>query len=183
MISMRKGKHAITGLVEMVEYIKNNSDISMSDMVMVEIGSYAGDATKIFAKYFKRVICIDPYQNGYDDSDGASYKYDMHIVYSQFEKEVLNKFKNVVHHKMTSKQAAPCFTDGWLDFVYIDGNHKFEFVKQDIEMWLPKIKKGGWLGGHDYMNAGFEDVTKAVDEMIGKPDAVFDDTSWLVRCI
>ena len=181
MISIRKGKYAVSGLVDMITYIQHHSDIETKEMIVVEIGSYAGDATKIFAKHFKRVICIDPYQNGYDDNDGASYKFDMRIVYNQFEKEVLNKFKNVVHHKMTSEQAAPCFTNGWLDFVYIDGNHQYEYVKNDIEMWLPKIKKGGWLGGHDYMNIDFEDVTKAVDEIVGKPDMVFTDTSWIWR--
>jgi len=181
MISIRKSKYAISGLIDMVEYIQQQSDISTNEMIMVEAGSYVGDATKIFAKFFKRVICIDPYQNGYDDSDSASYKYDMSIIYSQFGKEILNKFKNVVHHKMTSEQAAPWFSNGWLDFVYIDGNHQYQYVINDIEMWMQKIKKGGWLGGHDYNN--IDGVTKAVNEMIGKPDAIFSDTSWLVRNI
>lgn len=37
-----------------------------------------------------------------------------------------------------------------LDFVYIDGNHRYEYVKKDIELYYPKIKIGGVIGGHDF---------------------------------
>jgi len=36
-----------------------------------------------------------------------------------------------------------------VDFVYIDANHSYRFVKEDILAWLPKVKKGGVIGGHD----------------------------------
>ena len=36
-----------------------------------------------------------------------------------------------------------------LDFVYIDGNHAYEYVKKDIGLYYPKLKKGGVIGGHD----------------------------------
>ena len=39
-----------------------------------------------------------------------------------------------------------------LDFVYIDGNHQYEFVAKDIKTYYPKLKKGGVLGGHDMYN-------------------------------
>ena len=56
-----------------------------------------------------------------------------------------------------------------LDFVYIDGNHAYEYAKQDIELYWPKLKKGGVLGGHDYYNQGkAREVKKAVDEFIEK---------------
>jgi len=37
-----------------------------------------------------------------------------------------------------------------LDFVYIDGNHRYEYVKKDINLYYPKIKIGGVIGGHDF---------------------------------
>jgi hypothetical protein len=46
--------------------------------------------------------------------------------------------------------------------VYIDANHTHEEVKKDIQAWLPKIKKGGIISGHDY--GGWEGVTQAVNE-------------------
>jgi len=53
--------------------------------------------------------------------------------------------------RMSSKQAAKIFSDWSLDFVYIDANHRYEYVKEDLEMWYPKIKIGGMLSGHDYL--------------------------------
>ena len=75
-------------------------------------------------------------------------------------------------------EAVNNFKDNILDFVYIDADHRYEAVKADILAWLPKVKKNGWLCGHDY---GEKDgVTKAVDELF--PDAEIDtDYTWFVR--
>ena len=51
-----------------------------------------------------------------------------------------------------SKNAVKLFKDESLDFVYIDANHAYDFVKEDLEMWWPKIKKGGYICGHDYID-------------------------------
>lgn len=181
MISIRKSKHAITGLVEMVEYIKNNSDIAVSDMTMAEIGSYVGDATKVFAEHFGKVICIDPFINGYDDKDSASFKYDMGVVFRQFQENILEKYNNVKLYIASSEKASKILEKNFFHFVYIDGNHKYEYVKKDIEIWRGKIEQGYWIGGHDYKN--IKSVTKAVNECFNSNDIiVFKDTSWLVRC-
>jgi len=52
--------------------------------------------------------------------------------------------------RMTSEQASLQVADNSLNFVFIDGDHSYEGTKLDIELWLPKIKKGGWIGGHDF---------------------------------
>ena len=54
--------------------------------------------------------------------------------------------------RATSEVAADIFADESLDFVYIDANHAYDFVKQDMTLWYPKVKKGGYLGGHDYID-------------------------------
>lgn len=75
---------------------------------------------------------------------------------------------------------------GQLDFVFIDADHSYEGVKRDIEIWLPKIKKGGLLGGHDYNNPripeGIE-VKRAVDEKfpLSPPLEMGLNTCWFVR--
>ena len=53
--------------------------------------------------------------------------------------------------RCTSEVGSDIFSDESLDFVYIDANHAYDFVKQDIELWWPKVKKGGWLCGHDFL--------------------------------
>ncbi len=43
------------------------------------------------------------------------------------------------------------FEDNSLDFVYIDANHEYDYVKQDITEWTKKVKPGGIVAGHDYI--------------------------------
>lgn len=68
---------------------------------------------------------------------------------------------------MTTNEAAPLVPDGWADFVFIDAAHGYEAVRDDIRLWAPKVKPGGWLGGHDY-HPKFQGVIRAVDEAFGK---------------
>lgn len=69
-----------------------------------------------------------------------------------------------------SENASLLFEPGSLDFVYIDAIHTYEGCKKDIKLWWPKIKKGGFFSGHDYLNGdlpqGKFGVKKAVDEFI-----------------
>mgnify|MGYP006279385369 CR=1 FL=1 len=80
-----------------------------------------------------------------------------------------------------SKDAARQFEAHSLDYVFIDAEHTYEGVREDILCWLPKVKKGGWIGGHDYGNhPKFPGVKKAVDEAF--PDGVELDVdhTWFV---
>lgn len=54
------------------------------------------------------------------------------------------------------------------DAIFIDGAHDYESVRDDIKRYLPHVKPGGIISGHDYQ-AGFPGVVKAVDECIAKP--------------
>ena len=45
------------------------------------------------------------------------------------------------------------FLDNSLDFVFIDGNHSFEYATEDIAQWSKKVKPGGIVAGHDYWNS------------------------------
>ena len=73
-----------------------------------------------------------------------------------------------------SVEAAGYYGDASLEFVFIDADHTYEGVKRDIQAWLPKIKSGGILAGHDFR---WEGVGKAVRELLpntieypGNPD-------------
>lgn len=68
---------------------------------------------------------------------------------------------------LPSVQAAGLVDPRSLDLVFIDADHSYEGVREDIEAWLPKVKTGGWIGGHDYANndPAFQfGVTAAVDD-------------------
>jgi hypothetical protein len=66
-------------------------------------------------------------------------------------------------HWMATADAAPLVPDGWADFVFIDAGHSYRAVQSDIRAWEPKVKPGGWFGGHDY-HPKFPGVIRAVDE-------------------
>ena len=74
----------------------------------------------------------------------------------------------VVIMKMDSVVAAKTFDDNFFDFIYIDANHKYEAVKNDMFAWYPKLKNNGLFSGHDYLDAinkfGEFGVKSAVDE-------------------
>lgn len=68
--------------------------------------------------------------------------------------------------RMTSIEAAKTYQDSSLDVVFIDACHEYECVKEDIAAWLPKVKSGGYLSGHDYPWSSGDAVKRAVDESV-----------------
>lgn len=91
--------------------------------------------------------------------------------------------------KMTTREASTLLPDGTLDFVFIDADHSYQAVKDDIACWAPKVKAGGWVGGHDY-NRKFPGVVQAVREVAGDPAPLglrdlhfLDGSIWgMTRC-
>lgn len=53
-----------------------------------------------------------------------------------------------------SMDAAKGFSDESLDFVYIDANHSYASTTADLEAWYPKIRAGGLVSGHDFLDSG-----------------------------
>lgn len=174
-ISVRKAKDAISGLIDLIDFCRKIAEVPLKQLV--EIGSYVGDSTKVFAMNFDKVIAIDPWENGYDESDASSYQYEMSIIESQFD-SMRKDFDNIKKMKMTGVAAAQLFEDESLDIVYIDAVHQYKNVKQDIMNWYPKVKIGGIIAGHDYQSS-FQGVIDAVDESFGSsPMFIGKDTSW-----
>jgi len=83
--------------------------------------------------------------------------------------EFLDNIKPVAHIinpiKLLSTDAAKLYEDKSLDFIFIDADHTYESVKQDIISWRPKLKDEGIMAGHDYNEPS---VKKAVKEMFGE---------------
>ena len=159
------------------------NELSINVERMVEVGSYQGESTVIFLNNLpnlKELHAVDPWLNGYAPGDVCSDEYDMKMVENNFDVRTQN-FKNLIKHKSTSEQIVNNFEDGSLDFVYIDGDHSYESCKKDIQMWLPKVKQGGIIAGHDYLSICFLGVVNAVNEIFGSHDKVYDDTSWIKK--
>jgi len=72
--------------------------------------------------------------------------------------------------------------DASVDCGYIDAIHDAPHPEQDIAALLPKIKPGGWIGGHDYKPGKFNDVVSAVNKHFPQHFIYqFADNSWLVK--
>lgn len=79
--------------------------------------------------------------------------------------------------KEWSDKAANQYDDNSLDFVFIDAGHSYENASADIKAWLPKVKNGGFLAGHDYGSA--PGVKQAVNELLTGFDV--DKNSWIIQ--
>jgi hypothetical protein len=76
----------------------------------------------------------------------------------------------VTIHRSPSADASDAFPNAYFDWIYIDGNHLYEFVKLDLELWYPKVKRGGYVTGDDYVEDRWwkGGVKKAVDEFASR---------------
>ena len=101
-------------------------------------------------------------------------------LYNEFIKNIEPVKHIVTPVKMPSVEAAKLYEDKSLFFVFIDGSHLYEAVKEDILAWLPKVKSGGFIGGHDIdQTEEFNGVRKAVDEIFpNKNDIEIFNVGW-----
>lgn len=101
---------------------------------------------------------VDPYIE-YDDDNGGMSK-DLVDRMRDIAIKNFNAFPGkVTLHTMTSKEYSNKVEDDHYDYIFVDGNHSYDYVLEDIQMWYPKLKKGGVFAGHDFY---LECVRKAV---------------------
>jgi len=139
-----------------------------------EIGAYQGECSEHLLSYWPEstAYLIDPWLP-YDPGRGLFplERFKSKEANEKIYQSVLEKFSgmgNVVILRNTSEEAAGIVPDG-LDLAFIDGRHDYEFAKQDIELWKPKIRSGGILCGHDYGHP-WKGVIRAVNEAFVKPN-------------
>lgn len=118
----------------------------------VEVGVFKGDFSKeILSEWGGTLYMVDvwrPLGQEYDDSSNHSE----HInAYSKTMESIKGLEERGIMIRASSKEASEIFTDESLDFIYIDANHAYDFIKEDLKLWFPKLKKGGIFSGHDYI--------------------------------
>lgn len=157
------------------------ASIGLKDGVMVEIGSYRGESAEVFlgTGRLKRLYCVDPWKGFYDVDDGAAFT-DMRKVEADFDRRHAADAR-VVKCKGAIDDFVERFKGIPVDVVYIDGNHTYEGVRHDIEVVQRLIKPRLAIAGHDFTPTR-PGLREAVLELLGEPDKVFADTSWLKLC-
>jgi predicted O-methyltransferase YrrM len=138
----------------------------------VEVGSWKGMSSAYMATEIANsekdisFYCVDTWEGSIEHTDNENLKDLFHIFLSNMKP--VERYYNYI--KDTSLNAVHLFEDNSLDFVFIDASHEYEDVKNDIISWLPKVKKGGILAGHDYyVNQQFgAGVKRAVNELFNE---------------
>jgi len=153
-----KGSTRICGLQR---YMGIVAKLLPAKPLLVEVGSYAGCAAEVFAQYAGTLWCVDSYNLGLDMSLVPLH---LQVAERAFDK-IATTYPNIVKVRKDSIAAAADFEDGSLDLVYIDACHTYAAVRTDIQAWLPKVKPGGVIGGHDYGHPAFPGVRQAVQEV------------------
>ena len=118
----------------------------------VEIGVFKGDFSKIIlSKWNGTLYMVDVWRGLGDEYEDISNHNNHSDAFSKTIKNIEGYEDRGIMIRATSKKASEIFTDESLDFIYIDANHAYDFVVEDINLWFPKLKKGGVFSGHDYL--------------------------------
>ena len=146
----------------------------------VEVGRWKGKSSAYMAVEIANseknidFYCVDHWEGGPDHKDWDVLS-ELYTIWKTNMQPLEDYF---IEMKMTSVEASTKFEDESLDFVFIDASHAYEDVKLDIETWMPKVKLGGIIGGHDYEDY-FPSVKQAVNECLeGKEFDVYEKC-WL----
>lgn len=115
----------------------------------VEIGTYLADYTEALAQAGLEIYGVDPWAL-YRDYGNPRGQKRLDAQY-QASLERLKPYPNAHLIRKTSMDALADFEDESLDFVYIDGNHSFKYVAEDLWEWSRKVKQGGVIAGHDWV--------------------------------
>lgn len=138
---------------------------------VVELGTHMGRSASFVAEWIHahkgRFVCVDNWSKFHGSTAKMSWwmwKAGLHGKYEIRDSD--------------STEAASAFADGECSLVFVDADHAEESVRKDINAWLPKIKKGGTICGHDYAHNHHIGVKRGVDGIFGKPSRLFG-TLWV----
>lgn len=156
------------------------------DIVVAEIGSWGGgSALAIHEGLGQRsheIHCIDTWDGGIQADLRKQIELwgGPDVLFDVFRKNMgsLIHDKVVFPHRMTSLEAAE-HLDFPFDMVFVDAGHDYESCYEDIMAWLPRVRDGGILCGHDYCE-DFPGVVRAVNEVFGRANRTSGLCMWHV---
>lgn len=145
-----------------------------------ELGTHNGDL--LFALLeklpFLSMIGVDVW----DKQNGNIYQEYQYVNWPQMYQDVLNKAE-AYPGRLRLIKGLTCdvvnqIENDSLDFIFIDANHNYEAVKQDILLWTPKVIQSGLIAGHD---KGREGIDRALDEIFGLKNISVLGEVWYIQ--
>lgn len=159
----------------------------------VEIGVWAGASISHLAKVLKEskrqceIIAVDVWNAGYVpyyDTNDIRERLGGGDIYDIYNENLQHyDIRDMITDDRTiSWDAADNYEDDYFDFIYIDAGHNYEDVCKDIDAWMPKLKVGGIISGHDYwLDMTNPGVVKAVDEKIDELNILPEQGVWWTK--
>ncbi len=148
------------------------------EIIVAEIGSWKGMSTAVIAKTVKpfngTVFAIDHWQGSIGVPEHKQAETNDMLTNFRHNMKSLGLEDTVHPMVMDSVTASSIFRDNSLDMVFIDADHRYSHIKQDIELWLPKLKPYGIISGHDCEEkyTKFGEYTKIINEHL-EEDYIF----------
>ena len=154
-----------------------------NEAVCAEIGVWRGDFSAQILKYTRpeKLYLIDPWdcQPEFPErrygGEASEKQQELNSIYRAVHRRFGGR-ANVEIMREYSDDALATLEDDALDWVYIDGNHFYEFVARDLEMCRRKVRPGGFITGDDYEWGAEHDypVKRAVNEFVTQEDVVVE---------
>ena len=125
------------------------------------------------------MYAIDPWEHQPNGNENY-LEWDFNKIFNAYREKVKRYGSRVIELREYSYIAIETIPDKYLDFVFIDAQHDYDSCKRDINLFLPKVKLGGLISGHDYTN-NFSGVIKAVDEIFNNVETGPNDVwyTWV----
>ncbi len=138
------------------------NDLSLgSNLNVVEIGTRYGDTAVAMSRRYilNEFIAIDPYVD-YLEYEGEEFSEQLRrdsMLFNKISRQIIRNSRNkVTFIRDFSSNAHSQIPDNWADFIFIDGNHEYKYVLEDLENFWPKVAIGGYMTGHDYWHRSIE---------------------------
>lgn len=126
-----------------------------------------------------RLYCVDSWEVDTKKQDYFKRQEDASQAMSIFLENVRPFQDRVIVLRQWSTEAANAIVNESLDWVFIDANHQYPYVRADILAWMPKVKPGGLVSGHDFAKSPYGiGVQKAVKEIFGDDYSRGRDVTW-----
>lgn len=152
----------------------------------VEVGSWKGRSTVYMAHELRSLgkhiefFCVDTWEGSPENVDDPWVRGGS--LFDLFQSNTSDYADLITPLRKPSVEAARDFADASIDIVFIDACHEYESVKADIAAWLPKVRPGGIIAGHDYLWRGDNPVKKAVQEAFDAANVLVHhgENVWIV---
>jgi len=140
----------------------------------VEIGTNGGVNAKNILKHLNinKIYLVDPYINNCEYLTASNYESKAHKTLKRYSNKVI----------FIKKYSSDALKDikGIIDFVYVDGSHMYDSVKEDLNNYYPLVRKSGIIAGHDICN--HQGVSDAIIEFCyeHKLHPIFCGEDWII---